>query len=202
MIEAAGAGLLLGLGAGMSPGPLLGLIMLATMRGGVAAGCRIAVSPLLTDLPILAVALLVASALPNTVLLAISVAGGLVAIGFGLLALRDAFRSGLQGDAVGGRDRPPTLLQGVLINFFSPHPWIFWMGIGAPLVVSGWRASVATGLVFLVAFYLLLIGSKASIAVIVGVARRRLTPRGLRCAAVVSGTLMIVFGVGIMLRIA
>ena len=42
-------GLALGLYAGISPGPLLSLIIAESLRGGWPAGFRIALAPLVTD---------------------------------------------------------------------------------------------------------------------------------------------------------
>ncbi len=46
-------GILLGLSAGVAPGPLLTLVVSETLSGGVGAGVRVALSPLLSDLPII-----------------------------------------------------------------------------------------------------------------------------------------------------
>ena len=46
-------GILLGLSAGIAPGPLLTLVVSETLSGGVGAGVRVALSPLLSDLPII-----------------------------------------------------------------------------------------------------------------------------------------------------
>ena len=52
-------GLLLGLGVGLAPGPLLALVISASLRGGTSHGLRVALSPLITDLPIIVISLFV-----------------------------------------------------------------------------------------------------------------------------------------------
>ncbi|MCD6225405.1 MAG: hypothetical protein J7K32_07820 [Deltaproteobacteria bacterium] len=47
------AGTILGLSAGLIPGPLLTLVISETLRHNIKAGIKIAVAPLLTDLPII-----------------------------------------------------------------------------------------------------------------------------------------------------
>lgn len=46
-------GVLLGLSSGLAPGPLLALVASETLRHGVRAGVRVALAPLITDLPII-----------------------------------------------------------------------------------------------------------------------------------------------------
>ncbi len=52
-------GLGLGLAAGVSPGPLLTLVVSSTLARGFGAGLRVALAPVLTDAPIIVLAILV-----------------------------------------------------------------------------------------------------------------------------------------------
>lgn len=69
-------GLSLGLGSGLAPGPLLALVIRSSLERGFAAGARVAVSPLLTDVPVIALAVVLAARLPMTVLGALGIGGG------------------------------------------------------------------------------------------------------------------------------
>ena len=69
-------GVSLGFGAGLAPGPLLALVIRSTLQDGFAAGVRVAISPLVTDLPIVVLAVFMASSLNETVLAALGLAGG------------------------------------------------------------------------------------------------------------------------------
>ena len=60
------SGILFGLIAGMSPGPLLTLVISETIRHNRKAGILIAAAPLLTDIPIILVSVLIISKLPNS----------------------------------------------------------------------------------------------------------------------------------------
>ena len=83
-------GFSLGLGAGLAPGPLLALVIRATLQSGIAAGVRVAFSPLVTDIPIIAVAVLLASSLPEDALGVLGIAGGAFVIWLGVEALRES----------------------------------------------------------------------------------------------------------------
>ena len=60
MMTALATGIVLGLSSGLAPGPLLALVVAQTLRHGPREGCKIALTPLVTDAPIILVALILA----------------------------------------------------------------------------------------------------------------------------------------------
>ena len=78
MIAALASGLLLGLSCGLAPGPLLALVLAQSLRHGAREGCKIALTPLLTDTPIILLTLLLAAKLAELrrLLGMVSIAGG------------------------------------------------------------------------------------------------------------------------------
>lgn len=66
LIEYLAMGAFLGLAAGTSPGPLLAVTISETLRYGKWEGIKIAVSPLITDLPIILAVLFVLSHLTSS----------------------------------------------------------------------------------------------------------------------------------------
>lgn len=173
-------GAVLGLGAGLAPGPLLALVVAATLERGVPAGARVAVAPLLTDAPIVVLCTVVLGSLSADVLTGLSLAG---AAFVGHLAV-DALR-GRAAVAAGGPGR--VLRRAAIVNALSPHPWLFWIAVGGPLLVdaAGRGALLAAG--FLAAFYGPLVGTKLVVAGLVGAGRgrswRRAVPARARRAA-------------------
>jgi threonine/homoserine/homoserine lactone efflux protein len=186
-------GLSLGLGAGLAPGPLLALVIRSTLQDGVAAGARVALSPLITDVPIIAVAVLLAASLPEATLGALGIAGGAFVIWLGIEALREepAPAEAAAGAAAPQRD----LLRGALTNALSPHPWVFWLTVGAPILAQG---GAGDAVLFLVAFYLLLIGVKVVIAVTLGAGRERLV-EGRGYAILLRASALLLLATGILL---
>jgi threonine/homoserine/homoserine lactone efflux protein len=84
-------------------------------------------------------------------------------------------------------------VKGALTNALSPHPWVFWITVGAPILSQG---GLAGGAVFLGAFYLMLVGTKAAIAVVVSAGRQRLLQgRGYVIVLRISALLLIATGV-------
>ena len=165
-------GLALGLGAGLAPGPLLAVMLAATLERGFAAGARVAAAPLVTDVPIVALCVLVLQGLPEEVLAALSLAGA----AFVLHLAVDAWR----GDERAETDAVGDLRRGALVNVLSPHPWLFWITVGGPLLVDAADRSITLAAGFLVAFYLLLIGTKIAIAAVVAAGRRDSWQRAVR----------------------
>lgn len=186
MLEAVTLGIGLGLAAGLAPGPLLGLLVVASLRGGFAAGSRVALVPLLSDLPTVALSLTLVSGLPRAAVQAMSVVGGLVVVWFGVQAVREA-RAGLPDVEPAGR----SLWRGVAMNVVSPHPWLFWIGVGAPVTVTAWHRGAAGAVAFVVVFYGLLVGAKLVIAAVIGASRHRFGPRVHRVLGTTAGVLMV-----------
>jgi threonine/homoserine/homoserine lactone efflux protein len=184
-------GLTLGIGAGVAPGPLLAVVVRSTLEGGFAAGARVACGPLVTDLPIIVLAVVLAASLPQEALAGLGLAGGLFVLWLGLDALRDVgepVQAATGEAAVAG-----SLRRGAAVNVLNPHPWIFWITVGMPILGD---SSTAQAALFLVAFYLMLIGSKVAVAATLGAGRERLLRGpGYRWALRGSGVLLVAAGV-------
>ena len=188
-------GLTLGLSAGITPGPLLTLVITASLRRGWAGGLLVALAPFVTDAPIIALSLLLLDRLPPWALTAVTGAGGLLVIYLGVDALRAARRAELPGQAEEGSTGGNELWQGALVNLLNPHPYLFWATVGGPTLLAGWRESAAYAVAFLAGFYALLVGSKVIIAWLVARQSRALSPRAYRVVLSVLGVAMIVLGV-------
>ena len=189
-----GLGLSLGLSAGISPGPLLVLVITASLRSGLAGGLRVALAPLITDLPIIALSVLLVRTLPPVALRWLGVVGGLVVIWIGIETIRSARKATLSGEVGAGADPQRELWRGVLVNTLNPHPYLFWATVGGPALVSGWRISPWYALVFLVAFYVLLIGSKMLVAWLVDRQSHGLSLTWYRRVLVGCGVLILAMG--------
>ncbi len=165
-------GLVLGLSAGLSPGPLLTLVVSETLAHDMKAGIRVALAPMITDFPIVVVTLMVLAKLSdfNSVLGVISLVGGMVILKMGIGGLKTA------GVTLNYQDQAPkSLSKGVLANVLSPHPYLFWISVGGPTVTKAWEIAPGTAVGFVSAFYLLLIGSKVMLAVLVARSKSFLT---------------------------
>jgi len=168
------AGSVLGLSAGFSPGPLMALVIAQTLRHNVNEGVKIAFAPLISDLPIVLLALLVLTRLANfnAVLGLVSLAGGL----FVLYLACESFRT-RPPDVQAPEAAPQSLGKGVVLNLLSPHPYLFWLSIGAPTVISAWAVSPWKAAAFVLGFYICLVGAKVILAVLADQSRQWLMSR-------------------------
>ena len=184
----------MGLSAGISPGPLLALVVTASLRSGLPGGLRVGLSPLITDLPIIALSVLLAGFLPPQVLRWVGVVGGLVVIWMGVETIRSARLALLPQSLDTQADPRRELWRGVLVNALNPHPYLFWATVGGPTLVSGWRISPWVALSFLIPFYVLLIGSKMLVAWLVSRQAGGLSLTWFRRVLVGCGLLMLAMG--------
>lgn len=169
MITALLAGIGLGLAAGISPGPLLTLVISTTLARGFGAGVRVAIAPLMTDLLIVPVCVLVVGALPVWWEPALAIVGGLYIVWLGIKMVNEARHATLLQPAAPQRARV-DMQRGMAVNVLSPHPWLFWITVGAPLLVGHWRSGGWQAVAFVAGFYLLLVGGKVAIAAAVDAA--------------------------------
>jgi threonine/homoserine/homoserine lactone efflux protein len=147
------SGIVLGFVAGISPGPLLTLVISETLKHNKKEGILVASAPLITDIPIvlLSIFILVKLSHFHYVLGVISFCGALV--------------KGLDINLQSIKAR--SLRKAIITNFLSPHPYLFWIAVGAPTVLKGYKINILSALLFITGFYLLLVGSKITAALIV-----------------------------------
>ncbi|MDP9823890.1 LysE family transporter [Nocardioides massiliensis] len=189
------AGLALGAAAGVGPGPLLVLVVTVTLRSGVRAGLLTAGVPVLSDALVVVLALTLLRQVPERPLAVLGLVGAVLVVAIGVRTVLDARAATL---AAGELVREPawvTLRRAFLVNIVSPHPWVSWLTVLGPLAISYGRDSLSVGAIFVVAFYVGIVGAKAVLALLVGMGRRRMRDAGYRRALVVAGALLVGAGV-------
>lgn len=157
-------GIILGLSAGFAPGPLLALVISETMEHGVMAGVKVALAPILTDLPIIIIALFILAKLSSfhSVLGIISLIGALFIFFMGIENLRV---KGVDLDTI--KSSPKSFQKGIIANALSPYPYLFWLSVGGPTTIKAMDQSLLAPIFFIGSFYLLLVGVKIVLAVLV-----------------------------------
>ncbi len=188
-------GISYGFAAGVSPGPMLGLVVTQTLQRGWRAGNLVALAPLFSDLPIILVAALLINHLPPAAIGWLGILGGL----FVLYLAYDSLRavppdlSDIRASSI--TEQPARLLgRAVLTNLFNPHPYLFWGTVGAPLLAGTLAGGIGQAALFLAGFYALLVGSKLLVALLVNQSRSWLRGRGYRRVLIASGVLLAVLG--------
>lgn len=157
-------GIVLGLSAGFAPGPLLTLVIAETLRYDIRAGIKVAIAPVITDLPIILFTLLVVAQIRDSrlILAVISFCGAVFITRLGF----ENFRTRGVDVAVESQ-RPQSFVKGIITNLLSPHPYLFWLTVGVPIMSKAMEDSFALVVLFLVSFYSLLVGCKIILALLV-----------------------------------
>lgn len=191
MLEYLATGALLGLAAGFSPGPLMALVLAQGVRFGTREGLKVAAAPLITDVPIVVLATVLvgaAAGVAEGLLGAISLAGAVFVAWLGVGSIRT---TGIQA----GRpdEAPRSWTRGAVVNALSPHPYLFWIAVGAPVLVRASGESALAAAAFLAGFYGCLVGAKMTLAVVAGRSGGRLRGGAYRAVMVVLGALLLLF---------
>ncbi len=158
-------GTVLGLSAGFTPGPLLMLVISETLQHDIKSGVKVAFAPIITDLPIIILTLFVLSKLTSfhSILGVISLVGGVFILFMSYESIRTK-RVELNLKKL----TPRSLIKGVLANALSPHPYLFWFSVGAPIMTKAISLNISALLVFIMSFYTFLVGSKIVLAILIG----------------------------------
>lgn len=143
----------------------MALVISETLKGNKLNGLLIAIAPLITDAPIVVLSIYLLNSFPGTdVLLGVlSLFGAVFLIYLGIQNLRFNPKAKETNHGYGS-----SLKYGIVTNLLSPHPYIFWITIGAPTFIKASRNGLQDAFAFIIGFYLLLIGSKVVVAVVSG----------------------------------
>jgi len=185
-------GAFFGLSAGISPGPLLTLVITETLKHNRKEGIKVAIAPLITDLPIILLTSLIFSRLSqyNLVLALISLSGGIY---FSWLGYETIKTKELDVDIK--KKKSDSLRKGITANFLNPNPYIFWLTAGIPNAFKAYERSLITVILYFLLFYVMLIGSKIIVALLVERSKDFLRKNTYRIIMLILGTALLGFAV-------
>ena len=183
--------------AGAQPGPFTSFLIGRTLAQGWRKALILALTPLVTDVPIIIIVLLVLKQFPPELIRIIQLVGGLYLMWIAYGSWRQ-FRAGggsfkAEAGALDGISPVRTLAQGAVMGWVSPGPYIFWATINGPLLIQGLNQSVLMGLAFLIGFYGTFIAI-LSIYVLVFDRLRRIDERVTRGIFLLTLVVMLLFG--------
>mgnify|MGYP003777472587 FL=1 len=183
-------GAFFGLTAGISPGPLLALVISETLKHNRKEGFKIAVAPLITDLPIIFTTYLLFSKFSkyNLILAVISFLGGLY---FLYLGIETTKTEPHKYEITAGKIN--TLRKGIVANFLNPNPYIFWFTAGIPTAYRAFNISITTAILYFLLFYIMLTGSKICVAILAEKSRNFLKARVYSTLMKILGAILIFF---------
>jgi threonine/homoserine/homoserine lactone efflux protein len=186
------SGFVLGLTAGTAPGPLSTLVVSQTLAYGVKDGIKVALAPLVTD-PLIVLlcfwigAQFASSPLPLG-LLSLTGAVYICYLAWKQLAAGHIEEESSKSDAA-------SLRKGVLTNLLNPHPYMFWITVGVPFILKTWASGPWGAVLWLLIFYLMLVGSKIGLSIMVGRTKRWIRGRAYIWLNRILGIVLLFFAV-------
>lgn len=141
------------------------LVISETLKHHAGEGVKVALSPLVTDFPIILLTFFVLNSLSDMLPLlgGISILGGFFILYLAYESLR------FSGAELAQSSGPPrSLAKGVIANLLNPNPYLFWLSIGGPLMMKSAQEGLLKPGLYLISFYCCLVGSKIAVALAVG----------------------------------
>jgi threonine/homoserine/homoserine lactone efflux protein len=139
-------GIFFGLYGALLPGPFQAFLLSQILRNGWKRTLRLALIPLLSDVPVILLFLLILSQVPGWFINLLQISGG----SFLLYLARDAYQSSKQTteELDHKKQSDGSILKGAAINLLNPNVYIFWGTVGVPTILKGWAITPLTGLAF------------------------------------------------------
>ncbi len=186
----------LGLFAGLAPGPYTTMVAGTALERGFRAGLVLALTPLVTDVPPMLFSAILLERMGWRALTALGLVGGAVILVVGVRFLRKNW-SAEEDLLVGGSRRSPSahLSHVVLSSLTNPSPWVFWLVVASPFLLRAWARSRGEGLFFIFALFGTNIGTAASLAWVASRSRRFLQPSVQRRALQMVGGILVLAGI-------
>lgn len=182
--------MIIGLAAGLSPGPLISLVVSETLKKGKKEGIEVAISPLISESPIILFVLVVLSSVAEKSILmgVISLLGACFLIYLGLSNLRINAKESKDHFGKGN-----ALLKGIATNLLNPNTYMFWLTIGGPTILKSIQVHFSVAIFFMFGFYMMLVGSETAVAIVVDKSKTLLKSRYYAYSIRALGAVLIVF---------
>ena len=183
-----------GLTAGFKPGPLGLVVIQQTLEHGLKHGVRASRAPIITDVPIIILALATLSQVRDIDPLVgfLSFAGGLYLLWLSLKIVKVKQICIAEALVI-----PKSLETAIKVNLLSPNPYIFWFAVGGTYLALGTQSQ---SMVFIVVTIGTLVGSKMVTAWIAANFREILDGNAYVVVMRVLGSSLAVFGVVLIIR--
>jgi threonine/homoserine/homoserine lactone efflux protein len=185
-------GVTLGFAAAVQPGPFQTYLVSRALHHGWRHTLPAALAPLISDGPIIVLALVLLSQMPVWLEQVLQIAGGV----FLFYLAYGAYKTWREFTATRVEKKLSDtmgVLKAATVNLLNPNPYLSWMLVMGPLLVKGWRESPAHGIALLLGFYGLMILGNAAI-VFLSSSARSLGPRLNRALLGVSALGLALFG--------
>ena len=163
-------GLALGFAAAVQPGPFMAYLVSQTLALGFRRTWMTAFAPLISDGPIITLALLVLVQMPPWLQRGLNLTSAVFILYLAWNAYRQ-WRNYISPEQAAVPTGYQSIFKAALMNGLSPMPYIYWSLVTGPILINGWRESPAYGLTFISSFYIVLICGLLGILALFSAAR-------------------------------
>jgi threonine/homoserine/homoserine lactone efflux protein len=134
MKEYALSAFIFGISAGFKPGPLGIVVIQQTLEHGLKSGVKASLAPIITDVPIIILALMVLSQFKeiSPFIGTLSIVGGLYLLWLCLKIIRVN-----EINITEKLKKPKSLETAIKVNLLSPNPYLFWFTVGGTYLILG-----------------------------------------------------------------
>lgn len=184
-------GISFGFASAVQPGPLQTFFISRALNQGWRKTILAACAPLISDIPIIILALLILNSLPVWAENGLHLAGGF----FILYLAWGAFKSfkHYKLDQTRLQSAGRNFFKAVMVNLLNPNPYLAWSLVLGPLLLKAWRESPGWGAALAAGFYGSIIITNAAI-ILLFAAIRRLGDRISRILIGISAAVLAGFG--------
>ncbi|MBT3714102.1 MAG: LysE family transporter [Anaerolineae bacterium] len=164
------SGLTLGFAAGAQPGPFQTYLITQTLANGWRKTLIAAFAPLVSDGPIIILAIFVLKQMPEGLQSGLYIAGGIFILFLAWSSYKEwknFNENALQ------ESKEQSIWKAAAMNFLSPGPYIFWSLVSGPIFLQGLAESPSLGISFMLAFYGTMISLSLALIVILGQASQK-----------------------------
>ncbi|MBI1935885.1 LysE family transporter [Candidatus Woesearchaeota archaeon] len=185
-------GILLGLNAGISPGPLFTLVISETLQHNLKEGIKAATAPLFTDGPVILIGLLVVSRFSSfdNIIGIISILGFIFLSYYaykGVTIKKIEIKSKKSGSG--------SFKKGIITNFLNPSIYTFHLTITIPLIL---KTDIMNAGLFIAGFMVTLVVSKIILAVTASKSKKLLTGKYYIYTVRILGVILLIFALAIL----
>jgi len=163
-------GITFGFAAAVQPGPLQTYLMSQALHHGWRRTLPAAFAPIISDGPIVLLALLVLNTLPLWWEHVLQAGGGLFLL-YLAYGTYNNWRDYVDKKPETGSLASTNLWKAVFVNLLNPNPYLGWMLVMGPLLMKSWREAPLHGVALVAGFYGTIILGCAAIVVLFSSAR-------------------------------
>ncbi len=183
----------IGLTGALAPGPTLVATVNSSLKEGWTAGPKVAAGHALVEVLVFLSIVGGLAAAMQQYSRAVSIAGGLALIVFGVMTAKGSKNATLvasQGQVIGN-----AYLAGIITSAANPYFWIWWLSIGSALVLSGLRSGVIMAALFMIGHWVADFGWLILVSISLDRGRSILSDRSYRGILGICGGFLVCFGI-------